>query len=621
VAVTATEQVRIDSTVAGKYRIQRVLGRGGMGIVYEAETIATKRRVAIKIMHPEHQLNEENVKRFLNEGTNAGRVKHPNVVEFIEMGRDVADGSLFIVLELLRGTDLSTYLVRYGHMQPRDAIVVVAQVLQAIAVAHSEEIVHRDIKPENIFLTRGTQGDAHVKIVDFGISKAINPEKAFMGGITQINTTVGTPHYMSPEQAKGEPIDPRADLWALGVVLYEALTGHLPFDGDNFNTQIVAVVTEAHVPASTYKVDADLSAIVDRCLQKDRTLRFGSAGEMLDALRDYVVRHPEVGLAENALFEQRTQEWRAAAAPSAPTAIRVAGTAKSDSLEPAAVFPGMVSIEEDNGADAAPTQVRALDRSLVRPAAIVQTTTPSATQMVAEEPSTSPNRTGLLAIIAISSALLTGAGTYLLYQRIHPAALSNTIQVRLLDLPPGARIMIDNVPYINTTLVRLPRSGRTIVVGISGENIPPQQIQLSADRDQSLSFAAFASRPPQPPPQPAPVQAPAPVPALQTQDASTVSPAPAPQVAVSVVAIPARTPINVPVVRAPVAPAEPTPNTFLTVGGIRCVVSIDGVQIGPAPVVRRPVASGPHRIGCERNGQVEHLGTNALVGQTTLVRF
>ena len=268
-----------------------------------------------------------------------------------------------------------------------------------------------------------------MKIVDFGISKAINPEKAFMGSITQINTTVGTPHYMSPEQAKGEPIDPRADLWALGVVLYESLTGHLPFDGDNFNTQIVAVVTESHVPASEFGVDLGLSDLIDRCLQKDRNKRFANAGEMLDALRDYVVSHPEVGLAENALFEERTREWPSANPSATPSAIRsadVIAIAEGETSEASAVFPGMVRFEDDaTTSDAAPTAVRPLDRSLVRPVAPNPATTsampspqhpptlPAPPMTDAQvEPAAPAQSPVLLVALALATALTTGTPTY-----------------------------------------------------------------------------------------------------------------------------------------------------------------------------------------------------------------
>lgn len=154
---------------------------------------------------------------------------HPNVVEVLDAGED-GDGSLYLVLELLAGEDLATLLMRQRRVEVTDAVMIVGQVLQALVVAHRQGIIHRDIKPENIFLTRSVTGDTHVKILDFGISKAMNPTDGPGLNVTQTNTTVGTPHYMSPEQARGErSLDQRADLWAVGVVLYECLSGRVPF--------------------------------------------------------------------------------------------------------------------------------------------------------------------------------------------------------------------------------------------------------------------------------------------------------------------------------------------------------------------------------------------------------
>jgi len=354
-----------------------------MGIVYEAEDETTHRRVAIKVMHPENQVSTDNVRRFMNEAHAAGRVRHANIVEVLDAGQDNDDGSLYIVLELLTGIDLATYLTRYDKLLPSETITVVSQVLQALIVAHAAGVVHRDIKPENIFLARGATGEIHVKIVDFGISKVLNPEHDINLSITQTNTTVGTPHYMSPEQAKGEPIDPRADIWALGVVMYECLTGQLPFDGDNFNTQIVAVVTEAHKPATQFAVDEALSGIVDRCLQKDRNQRYGSGAEMLDALRAWLDAHPHTGVRPSLLKVPSLQELvasarggvaRPLAPPADPAAALLdpddllsdelpAGRSEfggQDTIDQLPVFPGMVPIDEETHADNAPTTVRAV---------------------------------------------------------------------------------------------------------------------------------------------------------------------------------------------------------------------------------------------------------------------
>ncbi|MEZ4405102.1 MAG: protein kinase [Polyangiales bacterium] len=381
-AVAVADHGRIGAVVAGRYRLVRVLGRGGMGIVYEAERTTDQRHVAIKVMHPEEQVVSENARRFMHEAAAAGLLKHPNVVEVLDQGQDPADGSLYIVLELLTGIDLATYLTRYEKLLPSETLTVVCQVLQALIVAHREGVVHRDIKPENIFLARRASGDTHVKIVDFGISKVINPEKNLPLSITLANTTVGTPHYMAPEQAKGEKVDPRADIWAVGVVMYECLTGEIPFDGENFNSQIVALVTEPHRPAAELGVEPDLSAIVDRCLEKNRDDRFASAADMLDAIRAYLDAHPEVAVRRALLdvtpdpepaVDGRSDTVQSAVEPANDPAASIAPENSEERLTPAheglpedlshPVFPGMVPLDEeddDNRADSAPTTVRAI---------------------------------------------------------------------------------------------------------------------------------------------------------------------------------------------------------------------------------------------------------------------
>ena len=355
-------------------------------MVYEAELVGSLRHVAIKVMHPESQADGDNVRRFVNEALAAARVRHPNVVEVLDAGEDPDDGSLFIVLELLTGIDLATYLLRYDKLLPGETLTVVCQVLQALIVAHRENIVHRDIKPENVFLARRPSGETHVKIVDFGISKILDPEKEISLSITRANTTVGTPHYMSPEQARGEQIDPRADIWALGVVMYECLTGELPFDGENYNQQILAVVTEEHKRATELGIEAGLSALIDRCLEKDRTSRFASAADMLQEIGAYLAEHPEVAVRPSLLRIPGPEEFPTARPDDpttqheiAPGIDRMRDTVEdlTEDAQPAAaddfagplsirpVFPGMVRIDDENAADSAPTRVHAVKVSAV----------------------------------------------------------------------------------------------------------------------------------------------------------------------------------------------------------------------------------------------------------------
>ncbi|MBI5515769.1 MAG: serine/threonine protein kinase [Deltaproteobacteria bacterium] len=644
-ALAAAEQSKIGSTVAGKYRLERVLGRGGMGVVYEAEHLVTNRKVAIKVMHPENQ-GSEAARRFMNEASAAGRIQHPNVVEVLDAGQDTSDGSLFIVLELLTGIDLATYLLRAGHLSPGETLTVALQVLQALHVAHKAGVVHRDVKPENIFLARQAGGETHVKIVDFGISKAINPEKNIALSVTQSNTTVGTPHYMSPEQAKGEPVDPRADIWALGVVLYECLTGRLPFDGENFNTQIVAVVTEPHAPATEHGVDPELSAIIDKCLQKERTRRFGAASEMTEALQQYLERHSEHGVRTPHLGDVDGLHAERAL-PGDPTAQLDVGILASDTIQQLPVFPGMIPLDEENQADNLPTTIRAVVRDGSAPLPLSQR--PGARSSfppgVLDPPQVdrslfdtrmtlTPKRTAALGVLMLLFALGVGVAIALFtwYRRsvtTEDVAQRSVTTLRFVGRRPGARALVDNTPfYSDTAIVR--RNTTPVTVRIEAPGFLPLDFTLVPDRDQNVALPPMQAVPPPPAPPPVPLRRPPP-------PTVTQSPTPTPTPTVSAVVAPrASTDAGV---RAPSSAGNgggrPSPRSsgtgvgYLSVGlapgapnMAPCQVYVDGRAFGSTPVIGRALPPGPHRVRCERPGSRPMEQTVRVTsGDTTTTRF
>jgi len=229
----------IGQVIDDRYRILRVIGLGGMGVVYEAEATRLGRRCAVKVLLPEYTRNENAVARFAREAQVAARVKHPNVVEIFDTGT-TQDGLGYIAMELLEGETLDSTLDRDGPLPWPRAQRIILQICRALAAAHAEGIVHRDMKLENCFLcSRG--GDAHfIKVLDFGIAKLTTPEA---GRLTVTNSVIGTYSYMAYEQICGEEVDHRADVWATGVILYELLTGHLPFNGNNPG-QIWRAITE-----------------------------------------------------------------------------------------------------------------------------------------------------------------------------------------------------------------------------------------------------------------------------------------------------------------------------------------------------------------------------------------
>jgi serine/threonine-protein kinase len=282
------EQQRwIGREVGGKYRILRIVGHGGMGAVYEAENLALGKRVAIKLIDLESAGQSEAVQRFEREARTAGALESSHIVQVFDVGK-LEDGRPYLVMELLRGENLGARLHRLGPLSVQEALHVTVQVLRGLHRAHDNGVVHRDLKPENIFLVE-TDGDPmFAKIVDFGISKITRRGGALDANtLTQQGVVLGTPFYMAPEQAQAlADLDGRADLWSLGAILYECLTGRRPFTGDNYEQVIIAICTQpAPSLHGTPGIPAALANVVGKALARQREDRFPSAREFLEALQ------------------------------------------------------------------------------------------------------------------------------------------------------------------------------------------------------------------------------------------------------------------------------------------------------------------------------------------------
>lgn len=286
---------RIGTVVAGQYTLLRMIGEGGMGAVFEATHSPSGQHVAVKLIKPEYASQPEVNGRFVQEVNTVARIGHPNIVQMLDAGTD-EDGP-YLVLELLEGETLCDLIDR-RPLGFREALAVAAETLDALRAAHGVGIVHRDIKPENIFLVGGERWQ-RVKLLDFGIAKILT-EQSLGGGLTRVGTAVGTPDYMSPEQAGGGRVDPRADLWSLAAVLYECVSQTTPFDGDNYQQLISRIVVHPHVPL-VERVPAappGLCALIDRALQKEPAQRFASADAMLAEVRRLLdVLPPDEGFA------------------------------------------------------------------------------------------------------------------------------------------------------------------------------------------------------------------------------------------------------------------------------------------------------------------------------------
>lgn len=271
--------------IGGRYRVIRALATGGMGNVYEAENTRTLRRVAIKTIRPEVAQRASVVQRFEREAQAAGQLRHPNIVDVLDLGDDPEHQLLFIVQEFLVGGDLGACLRVVGTLGPRAALATLLPIMDALTVAHAQGVVHRDLKPDNIFLHETPQG-VIPKLIDFGIAKLT--ESAGGGRRVSSSSLVGSPIYMSPEQARADvSIDARTDVWSMGVVLYETLTGKTPFEGANAFALFTRIATDAPIPLATLgpHLPTDLAAVVQRAVTKDREARWSTMADFAAALR------------------------------------------------------------------------------------------------------------------------------------------------------------------------------------------------------------------------------------------------------------------------------------------------------------------------------------------------
>ncbi len=273
------------SLIAGKYRVTRLLGRGGMGAVWEGVHESLGTRVAIKFIDAEHAGSKEIGERFVNEARAAARLRSKHVVQVYDQGVG-DDGRPYIVMEFLSGEPLDQRLERNGRIAPLEAARITLHVSRALAKAHEAGIVHRDLKPENVFLVRDDEDDADIaKVVDFGIAKITDPGSPSSSS-TRTGAVLGTPQYMSPEQARGlRTVDRRTDLWALGVIVYRAVVGAMPFKGEALGDLLVNICTsDPPVPSSIASdVPAGFDEWVRRALAREPDDRFQSAGELSDS--------------------------------------------------------------------------------------------------------------------------------------------------------------------------------------------------------------------------------------------------------------------------------------------------------------------------------------------------
>ena len=276
----------------GQFRILERIGTGGMGSVYKAEQGAMNRMVAIKILHPKLASRKDLVSRFRREARAMSQLTHPNTVKVFMYGELETDGSLYIVMEYLEGRNLNRAVKRGGPMTTDRAVPILIQVCGALQEAHALGIVHRDLKPENIFLCKHMGLDEYPKVLDFGLAK-VTEQQMKPGSIqlTQEGMVFGTPEFMSPEQAQGKTLDAASDIYSLAIILYEALTGKLPFEARTPMEYIQKHVVAEPLPLSGrvpgLEFPAGLDQVIAIALRKDPRARYQSAIEFAAALRPF----------------------------------------------------------------------------------------------------------------------------------------------------------------------------------------------------------------------------------------------------------------------------------------------------------------------------------------------
>jgi len=289
--------IAFQEAIAGRYSLERELGRGGMGVVYLAREVRLDRRVAIKLLPPDLAAQSTLRDRFMREARTAARLSHPYIVPLHQV--DEIDGFVFYVMAYIDSETVAQRVATRGPLAPHEATRVLREVSWALAYAHAQGVVHRDVKPANILLERGT---GRAMVTDFGIARIVQT-----GGETAVGEVVGTPEYMSPEQAAAEPVDGRSDLYSLGIVAHFMLTGQLPFSAPTAHAVLMQHLTKPAPPIATLVpgMPRPLAQAIDRCLEKEPARRFESGEALADALAPELEKHTEVPVPVRVFLDRR----------------------------------------------------------------------------------------------------------------------------------------------------------------------------------------------------------------------------------------------------------------------------------------------------------------------------
>ncbi|HEU4577664.1 MAG TPA: serine/threonine-protein kinase [Polyangiaceae bacterium] len=356
---------RSGELISDKYRLLRLLGEGGMGVVWLARNLALDSDVAIKLLRAGEKTDALE-RRMLKEAQAVARLGHPAILRVFDFGTTRRNDP-YMVMEVLDGEDLAQTLDRNGRLSATKAVRTLLPILHALGTAHQKGIVHRDLKPENIFLTTTDGGYVQPKVVDFGIVKTDAPE---LDRLTRMGTVLGTPAYLSPQQARGEDVDQRTDIWSAAVVLYEMMTCRLPFEGGNYNSLMRSIIEDIPAPITNFGTgDAQLWAILERALAKRVTERWPTMYEFGRALAEWLLARGESSDISGASLRAAWQQG--------PTAARVEDlySGHPDSTPRPRLLnsadPGAETLLLHGGAGARPATARALRHWLLAGAGLV----------------------------------------------------------------------------------------------------------------------------------------------------------------------------------------------------------------------------------------------------------
>jgi len=304
-------EILIGTKIQDKYLLKRIVGYGGMGVVFEAENVFIRRTVALKMLHPDLAQDDEIIQRFSREGQAAALIGHRNIVDILDFG-SLDEGTPFIVMEYLKGESLLDILRNRERLNTKEVLQIIFQVLSALIAAHNKGIIHRDLKPANIFVKYDASGEAEARILDFGLSKFAANLVTARPGLTMEGAVLGTPRYMSPEQARGDRnIDGRADVYSVGTILYELLTGKAPFDDKNYNVLMAKILME-RPPAPHMlrpEISRDLEAVVLRAMDRRMSSRYARAEDLMNALMPFFKGEKECFTSEKISIIPLTEEY------------------------------------------------------------------------------------------------------------------------------------------------------------------------------------------------------------------------------------------------------------------------------------------------------------------------